>query len=378
MILKKKDKLKLLFDPQGFKLPYGGVARYFTEMMYQATKNKNVEVIFPVVYSENYHLREKNLGPKNLLTILNEKNYKYKFYLLKLVYKIQETYTIFKIWQNNFDVFIPTYYIPFFVNHLKKPFVLTVYDMIHEKFPDYFPVHDKTISQKLLTMKAAAKIIAISESTKNDILELYPEIPSQKIQVVYLAPSIEKGTILTTLPKKYLLFVGNRGLYKNFIRFFDAVVPLLQKDHDLVLLCAGGGTFYPHEIKSIEDNNLKSQVVQYRFKDSELHDIYKNAIAFVFPSEYEGFGIPVLESMISGCPAILSNVSSLPEIGGDAAVYFDPFNVEDIRNKVEKVLTDENLRSVMIEKGLRQAEVFTWEKTFEQFIAVAESVKIGG
>ena len=196
--------------------------------------------------------------------------------------------------------------------------------------------------------------------------------------MVYLAPSIEKGTILTTLPKKYLLFVGNRGLYKNFIRFFDAVVPLLQKDHDLVLLCAGGGTFYPHEIKSIEDNNLKSQVVQYRFKDSELHDIYKNAIAFVFPSEYEGFGIPVLESMISGCPAILSNVSSLPEIGGDAAVYFDPYNVEDIRNKVEKVLTDENLRSVMIEKGLRQAEVFTWEKTFEQFIAVAESVKIGG
>ncbi len=374
--MNRSIKLKLLFDPQGFKLPYGGVARYFTEMIYHADSEKNIEVIFPVLYSENYHLIEKKLSPKNLLVYINEKQFQLKYHLLKIVYKVQELYTIFKIKQNNFDVFIPTYYGPFFIKHLKKPFVLTVYDMIHEKFPAYFPVNDITVGQKLLTMHAASKIIAISESTKNDILELYPDIPSQKIEIVYLASSIEKGTVSIKLPKKYLLFVGNRGYYKNFPRFFNAIIPILKKDENLVLFCAGGGAFTYEEIQTFEENGLKSQVIQYKFKDSELYEIYKNAIAFIFPSEYEGFGIPVLEAMSSECPAILSNVSSLPEIGGDAAIYFDPYDEMDIKNKVESVIMDEELRKNMKEKGLQQSRLFTWEKTFKQFIEVVASAKI--
>src|SRR5690606_18233537 len=138
------------------------------------------------------------------------------------------------------DLFIPTYYDIKFLEYLgDKPFVLTVYDMIHELFPDYLGHDIETVSNKKLLIEKAAKIISISESTKKDILAIYPHIPASKIEVVYLSYTLKENIDNSlTLPKKYILFVGNRGLYKNFVFFFEPIASFLKQSADLYLVCA--------------------------------------------------------------------------------------------------------------------------------------------
>ncbi|MGY0039758.1 glycosyltransferase [Pedobacter sp. NJ-S-72] len=153
-------------------------------------------------------------------------------------------------------------------------------------------------------------------------MRIYPNIPAEKIDIVYLAHTIktEVQTEVQT-PENYILFIGNRTVYKNFIFFLKAVVPILKNRKDLFILCAGGNDFNEEETQLISESGVGDQLIQRNFKDSELADYYKKALCFVFPSEYEGFGIPVLEAMACGCPVVLTNHSSFPEVAGDAGIY---------------------------------------------------------
>ena len=128
-----------------------------------------------------------------------------------------------KLDSGKFDVFLPTYYDPYFLDHLNgRPFILTVYDMIHEIFSEHFAAYAKTICQKKVLIEKADRIIAISKQTKNDILKFYPDVPPEKVAVVYLSQTIiENGTsIASELPANFILFVGNRDAYKNFSFFY--------------------------------------------------------------------------------------------------------------------------------------------------------------
>ena len=272
----------------------------------------------------------------------------------------------------NYDLLIPSYYDSYFVEYIgDKPFVLTIYDMIHEIFPEYFTNDLITVKFKKELIEKAKIIIAISESTKRDILKIYPYINRSKIEIVYLSHSIkidEKVNI--SLPDKYILFVGNRSIYKNFIFFLKSVAPILINDSSLYIVCAGGDKFNDQEIKLIEDLNIISQIIQQNFEDYELASYYSNARCFVFPSEYEGFGIPVLESMACGCPVILANHSSFPEVAGNAGIYFELNNGADLRSKIENLLEVEELRSKYIDKGFEQVKKFSWEKTTKECLKV--------
>ena len=215
-------------------------------------------------------------------------------------------------------------------------------------------------------MEKATKIIAISESTKADILDIYPHIDAGKIEVVYLAHSIKTvSNIKSDLPKKYILFVGNRLFYKNFIFFLRAVSPILKANPDLYLVCAGGNAFNDEEQELINNLDVNSQILQKNFLDIELANYYQGAQCFVFPSAYEGFGIPVLEAMACGCPVILADHSSFPEVAGNAGIYFELNNAEDLSNKLNQLLENNNLRTEYKHKGLIQANKFNWQKTAE-------------
>ncbi len=139
-------------------------------------------------------------------------------------------------------------------------------------------------------------------------------------------------------------------------------------------MCTGGGKFSNYEIEQFKELGISKQVLQFNLDDDSLAYFYKNALAFIFPSLYEGFGIPVLESFACGCPVVCSNVSSLPEIAGEAACYFDPYSEESIKNSVVKILTDSNLREELINKGYEQLKKFSWQKTAEQTKKIYESV----
>jgi glycosyltransferase involved in cell wall biosynthesis len=124
----------------------------------------------------------------------------------------------------------------------------------------------------------------------------------------------------------------------------------------------------------LDNLNISDRAICKFVSDEQLSELYSKAIAFVFPSLYEGFGIPVLEAFASQCPAVLANSSSLPEISGDAAVYFDPFSIDDMRNQIERVICSPSLQNELIEKGKEQVKIFSWEKCAKETMEVYNSL----
>ena len=355
------DIMKILYDHQIFSVQvFGGVSRYFIEI--SNTLRKNNQIYFSVKISNNFYL---NSVIRNHLSFFRKYDFKGK---IRIIYFVNKLYSIFILKKNKFDVFHPTYYDPYFIKHLgNKKFVLTVYDMIHEKFPEMFSESDKTTSNKKLLVDKAAKIIAISNSTKEDLIKIFNVNPS-KIEVIYLSHSVleKKGSrtnINFKLPKKYFLYVGSRNGYKNFIFFLNSIKNILKNYSSLNIVCAGGGKFNSDEIKFFNSNKIKKQLFQINVSDNGLSSLYSKAQAFIFPSIYEGFGLPILESFAYGCPLICSNTSSFPEIASNAAIYFDPFDSKSIELSVLKVLDDQKTKDYLINLGYERLKFFSWVKT---------------
>lgn len=367
--------MKILLDPQIFEQKFGGISRLFTEEFRLLIKYPGVTIHCPVLFTENLHLKHYNLAPRFLPFLLGIRGVK-RFITKQDLYQKNKQRVRELLRGKKYDLFIPTYYDTYFLDTIgNTPFVLTVYDMIHELFPVYFVNDRKTVDNKKILMEKAVKIIAISQSTKNDILKIYPHIPAEKVEVVYLHHSIDytQKNNVAYLPKgKYVLFVGNRGAYKNFNWFIKAAGRWLI-EHQIKLVCIGGQSFNPEENELIVSLNLSELVHQYNFKDSELASFYANAGAFVFPSEYEGFGIPVLESMACNCPVILPPVSSFPEVAGEAGVYFELNNQQSLIEAMDKTFFDENFRNGIIAAGRAQVSKFSWEKTVSECLNIYKS-----
>jgi glycosyltransferase involved in cell wall biosynthesis len=371
--------MKIILDPQIFiHQKFGGISRYYTEI-YKALKDKKVNILCPIIYSENLHLKEYSYFKNNWQEILKLSS-KFSCTLdqkIKLIFKkIAYFNTLRVIKKQQFDLFIPTYFDTYFLKKIgSKPFVLTVYDMINELFPQFYLADKTTVPNKKLLMEKATKIIAISDSTKRDIIKLYPNIDSSKIEIVYLGYTIKKDIkVNLNLPEDYILFVGNRQTYKNFIFLLKSISSTLRNNPNLFLVCAGGNALDESEIKFINELGVGNKIIQRNFKDNELATYYSNAKCFVFPSEYEGFGIPVLESMACGCPVVLSNHSSFPEVAGEAGVYFELKNEIDLKNKIENLLVDHSYRNQYSLKGLEQVKKFSWDICAENIYKIYQSV----
>jgi len=359
--------MRIFYDHQAFSLlSYGGIPRYYTELTTGINHTPDHNAYLPLLVSNNIHLQEVGVQVRPFFT--NTKFPK----KIHTIYKLNEIYNIYKICRKPFDIFHATYYDPYFLPYLqKKPFVITFLDMIHEKFGHQFKelAYDGVITeQKRKLAHRADRIIAISESTKKDIVELLNVDPS-KIEVIYLGsslalnPSNSKSEDERIAP--YLLFVGNRSMYKNFSGMLKAIHPLL-KQFNIELLCAGGGAFSKSEIAIFQSLGVNNIVKQVPINDKILINLYQNAFAFIFPSLYEGFGIPVLESFACGCPCIVSNVSSLPEVAGKAALYIDPTSSESISHGVKSLLESSELRNSLIQRGYEQLASFSWKRTVSE------------
>lgn len=254
-------------------------------------------------------------------------------------------------------IYHPTYYEDTGLNKGKK--IITVYDMIHEKFPKYF--HDNTIEKKRNMISSADGIIAISEATKKDLVELLNVDPSI-IEVIYLANSLKYSISNNRhIAQPYLLYVGNRNGYKNFEKTLIAYANS-KYVKEVKLVCFGGGKFNQDEFSKISHLGLEKQIIQLNGNDNLLANIYQHAEAFIYPSEYEGFGLPPLESMYYKTPVLCSNTSSIPEVVGKAGLYFNPKSIEEIRDAINKVLTDNSLKKTLINEGIKQEQKFSWDK----------------
>ena len=366
--------MKVLYDHQCFvQQQFGGVSRYHFQLIKELNKLQVVEAKLSLKYSNNFYINsDTSFGIKKFFP-----NNKFYFKRTILDY-INRFSTIPALKKGDFDIFHPTYYNPYFLKYLKgKPFIIMAHDTIHETFPEIINLIDKTLDHKKATLYKARLIIANSHNTKNDLIRLY-NIPSEKIEVVYLAASINKSLassiLKVDLPEKYILFVGNRDFYKNFNNFILAIEPLLRENKDLFLICAGGSVFTNEEKKFFNSKELENKIMYKSADDVALATLYANALAFIFPTLYEGFGIPALEAMNCDCPVVMSNTSSLPEVGGEAAIYFDPNNTDDMRDKIVSVIFNSDLRNELIMKSSIQRQKFSFEKTAKQTLEVYQKL----
>lgn len=287
------------------------------------------------------------------------------------------------------DVFFSTtHYAPRFS---PIPVIISIMDLSYLYYPEMFKNSDlyQLRNWTNYSAKKASMILTISSSTKSDIIREY-KIEKDKIKVIYpgIKPSISHHTFIDNMDKlkskhglsnNYILFVGTLQPRKNIIRLIEAFALVLSKKNipqDLQLIIIGKkGWLYEEILQKPSKLNIEEKVKFLNFiKDEELAGFYKSAICFVLPSLYEGFGLPVLEAMKNECPVITSDISSLPEAGGDAALYVDPENVNEIAEKMYKLVINKEIRHEMIQKGKKQVAKFSWEKSAKETLKVLEEI----
>ena len=285
--------------------------------------------------------------------------------------------------------FSPTHYLPLLVS---SPSVISILDVSYLYFPNLFKKKD-LYQLKFwggYSIRKAKKIITISSSSRNDIIEMYKVNP-EKIAVVY--PGVKelkteniKSKSMEDLKEKfgisspYILFVGTLQPRKNIVRLVEAFSKLktenLKSKDNLELVIVGKRGWQFEEILNSPQKYAVANRVKFldSVSDEDLPSLYKNALCFCLPSLYEGFGLPILEAMQYGCAVATSNVSSLPEAGGDAALYFDPESAEDIAKTLQTLIDDEELRKDLVKKGHEQVKKFSWEKTARETLKILEDV----
>ncbi len=380
--------MRVLYDYQAFAMQkYGGVSRCFAELVRHLPPEVDHEI--SIKESDNAYIQDlPDLKPARdkFNHFLVKGNFKGKSHIHRLYDKITKGHyypnynkycTIEKLKKGDFDIFHPTFFDDYFLPYLNnKPFVLTIHDMIPERYQQYYGANDFQIIKKRKLAERANAIVSVSETTKSDIIK-YLDIPSEKIHVIYHGCSFKR----TNNPRRiidspYILYVGARDNYKNFIPFVYHSLPFLNNHPEFKIICTGA-SFSEEEKKLIASHSMKDRVIQHWIQsDEELFSLYHFAMCFVYPSEYEGFGIPILEAYTAECPVLLNNASCFPEIAGDAAIYFDMSSEHsDLSEKLEYI----NGLSALAKKALldlqsKRLKTYSWSKSASQLYSVYQSL----
>lgn len=349
--------MNIFYDHQIFTWQqYGGISRYYFELITRLCKVHDVDVsLFLGWYINEYGLEKyrsfykqywgKKIETKGLMLLSKFIN----AWLLNA--RIKRAIP---------DIYHQTYYDDAMVS-AKTIRVLTVYDMIHERFPSDSPFYDLTLYKKRKSLNNADAVICISEATKNDLLNYYPLLRS-RVKVIHLGHGIHgQKNNRSYISGKYIYYVGQRGRHKNYARLFNAYAKSKSINANYKLVCFGGGPFTAKEQREIVNHSLQGKVIQFDGGDDLLSALYCHASVLVVPSLYEGFGLPPLEAMSHGCPVLVSNTSSLPEVVGQAGLYFDPQDEEDLLEKLETILSDMDLRDKLVRSGYDQAKKYSWD-----------------
>ncbi|MFA6183621.1 MAG: glycosyltransferase family 1 protein [Parcubacteria group bacterium] len=341
------------------------------------------------------------LSPKDEFIIYHKNNFNselipaifpnYNIKKLKFFKLWTQTRFAFNIWKDKVDIlWMPMHNIPLLKNKNLKT-IVTIHDLAFKQFPKTFPKKD-LFKLNLLTdlaIKKSDKLIAVSYSTKRDILKFYPEIKKDKIKVIYHGFDAElyqrefyQEIIDKTLEsyklraKKYILYVGAIQPRKNLKTLVEAF-EIFKKENknNIKLVLAGGRAWsWQESMDSIEKSPERDNIILTgRIPFDDLSILQQNATIFIFPSLYEGFGIPVLEAFAAGTPVILARNSSLEEVGGEAAKYFDSLDSKELAQKINEVVNSSELQKEMIAKGKQQLKKFSWEKCAKETLEFIKS-----
>jgi glycosyltransferase involved in cell wall biosynthesis len=331
----------------------------------------------------NNDLRFKIFLKSEPSTKMPLENAYYKYVVVKAPFLWSQIFLPFYILKNKgIDLFYsPAHYAPRF---LKVPLVLTIHDLSYFYFPHEFLKRDlyKLKNWTEYSIKKAKKIIAVSKRTKKDIMRFYPEIEN-RCSVIYngfeknidLSYKKELNQSWGLKKNEFILYVGTLQPRKNLIRLINAFNDATLDNIGIKLVIAGKrGWLFDNILNEAKKLKIEDRVIFTDYvSDQDLACLYQNAICFVMPSLYEGFGIPILEAMSFNLPVACSNSSSLPEVGGDSCLYFDPNDVKDMGDKIKKLLTDDVLRQNLKKLGKERIKYFSWQKCAEETLELLKS-----
>ena len=363
--------MKVIYDLQAYSFsPYGGVVRMFNETIARFNHKDDFSAL---LYKPSRILAEAPTGKNINMSLWTGLPGALRKHALprKIYHGLSDLF-----WRSHSaDIFHPSFY-PLDAELFRFKTIVNIYDLIHEKIPhaDDMPNHEQFLNLKKRAIEKADRLICISNATRDDLLEHY-NVDVDKICVVYLGsntnfrimPEEESNRLAgdcADLQKPYILYIGSRQRYKNFHRLLTAYQSWpANKDVDLVVVGA------PQKSADAAAHDLASGTGTVRYLnfsgDDVLCALYNKARFFVYPSLAEGFGIPLLESMASGCPVCVSDIPPFREVAGDAAVYFDPLSVEDMRVSFDRALNAREDNSID-ERNKKCVSRFSWDKCAEE------------
>lgn len=366
---------------------FGGVSHSYAELIAHL-RDTDYDCQIGLKESDNVHLLECGLdkGIKPLhythnLLFEGKKCFKGQRVLAESLLKIaghdnrgwdmNRDYCIQLLKRQRFDIFEPTFFDPYFLPYLKgKPFVLTVHDMI----PELLGVDAPQAACKQQVCPLAAHIHVPSENTKKDLVNLMGINPENVSVIPHGAPNTPTTQHPSPYSFPYLLYVGGRWGYKNFNLFVEECAIAISKYPDLHVVCTGQ-PFLKDEEKMLSERGLTNHFIHQYATEEGLQTLYQNTVAFIYPSAYEGFGLPILEAFVCGCPVMLNDASCFPEVGGDAAIYFDINRKGDLAEHIDAILRNSiEDRYALIARGYERAKQFSWEKSAQMLSEVYRNI----
>ncbi len=366
---------KILIDGISLLSSLTGIGRYTYEISKHLEQNKNINIeYFYGYYSKKIVNPSSGTEIKSLKSII-VKNPIIKKMVRKLLF------TTSRVFAPSYDVYWQPAFIP--NDGIKtKNIVTSVHDFSFILYRDFHPKERIEYMEKYFfkNIVKSDMIITGSEYTKKEILERL-DFTEDKIKVIHhgidhdLFKVHDNIKVNFEIPSKFILSVGSIEPRKNLLgllKAYNILTKDLKKEYKLVLIGFKG--WENNEIMDIVNKNKENIHYLGFVSDEELAKVYNLASLFVFPSFYEGFGLPPLEAMACGTPVVSSSLTSMPEVCVDAAIYCDPYDIEDIKNKIELVLGDENLQSSMIKNGIKRAKHFTWGKSADAHLKVFKSL----
>ncbi len=361
--------MKILYDGFTYRMQSrGGINRVFNEILSRLSGEQRGQLLL-TGYSPHGNLYTPG---SNLEVTVSRRIRPHRLFGILEQYQFMKSIERFKP-----DILHPTYYGTLYKNlwNRKEKIVLTVHDMVHEIYPELLDPEGEYRKEKKQAIEKADHFITVSKNTKADLQEYY-DIPEDQISVVYNgAPdpvrpeSKPEGEI--TSPKRYFMYVGSRAVYKNFTFLLQAFSKIQGSTEGDLKLKVIGPEPNAEEQRTINDLKLHECIeFDSQAKDSDLSEYYSHAIALIYPSLYEGFGIPPLEAMAHDTPVICSETSSLPEVVGDAAVLIDPHSLDSLVEGMRALAHDNVDRKELIKRGREQLKHFSWDKTYQETIEV--------
>lgn len=361
--------MKILFDHQVFSVQhYGGVSRYFVELLHALRQVDSIEVDVVAPAHVNAYLASTNSNHPLTFSLPHPQfGLRYRASLMAPLFRLAS-------YLGSPDVVHETHY-ALGSRHIPNNtrLVTTCHDMVFEKFPQWVSGAADRAVLKRKTFERADAIICISNSTRTDLLEIYPELEPKVAMVHHGVDHTPAPAAPVTMPRPYLLYVGVRDGYKNFETLIRALGRSKRLRENFHLVCFGGGTLSVKEREASKTAGFPPENIhQLAGNDSVLASFYKHAAAFVFPSLYEGFGMPLTEAMVQGCPIACSAASSFPEICGDAAVYFDPRDIDDMCVAIEALVSQP--RNLVSSSVTHRGKQFSWSRCATETAHVYQSL----